>query len=110
MTPSRSSTALRSPGSTARTERDQLRALLLEHRPDLAGQLVTGPSGALVIPLARGGSIEIGRMRRRGAVRWVVAVPEADGARLREPPSLPAVARAALDALPAAPPSARRRP
>src|SRR5699024_6456526 len=85
-------------GSTALAEREAIRALLLEHRPELDRRLVTGPSGALVIPLIGGRSIEIGRMRRRGAARWVVA-PSAAGAGLREPQTLRAVARTALGAL-----------
>lgn len=86
-------------GSTALAEREAIRALLLEHRPELDRRLVTGPSGALVIPLIGGRSIEIGRMRRRGAARWVVVAPSADGAVLREPQTLRAVARTALGAL-----------
>lgn len=85
--------------STAAAERAQIRALLLERRPDLGQRLHDGPSGALLIPLPSGRSIEIGRMRRRGAARWVVVLPAADGARLREPASLRAVVRAALGAL-----------
>lgn len=86
-------------GGTALAEREEIRALLLEHRPELDRRLVVGPSGALVIPLAAGRSIEIGRMRRRGAARWVVVAPTADGTILREPRSLGAVARTALGAL-----------
>ncbi|AXK44736.1 hypothetical protein [Brachybacterium saurashtrense] len=88
-----------SSGGTALGERERLRALLLERRPALAGRLVAGPSGALVIPLAGGAGIEIGRMRRRGAPRWVVVAPDGDGARVCEPPTLSAVAREALRAL-----------
>ena len=88
-----------SSGGTALGERERLRALLLERRPSLEGRLVVGPSGALVIPLAGGGSIEIGRMRRRGTPRWIVVAPDGDGARVREPATLPAVAREALRAL-----------
>ncbi|WP_422117180.1 hypothetical protein [Brachybacterium sp. UNK5269] len=85
--------------STAAAERAQIRALLLERRPDLRQRLHDGPSGALLIPLPTGRSIEIGRMRRRGAARWVVVFPTTDGARLREPTSLGSVVRAALAAL-----------
>lgn len=87
-----------STGGTAHAEREQIRALLLGLRPDLARYLQVGPSGALLLPLAAGRGIEIGRMRRRGSTRWVVVVPEADGAQLREPASLPAAARIALAA------------
>ncbi|MFC7373753.1 hypothetical protein ACFQS2_15335 [Brachybacterium sp. GCM10030267] len=87
------------PPSTALREREQIRDLLVGERPDLAQRMQVGPSGALVIPLPTGGSIEIGRMRRRGAARWVVVSPEADRARLREPASVGAVARTALAAL-----------
>lgn len=93
------SAARRNEVSTAAAERAQIRALLLEGRPDLSQRLHDGPSGALLIPLPSGRSIEIGRMRRRGAARWVVVLPSADGARLREPASLRSVARAALAAL-----------
>lgn len=82
-----------------RDERELIRALLLASRPDLAQRLQDGPSGALLVPLPAGRSIEIGRMRRRGLARWVVAVPGADGAQLREPSSLRAVAQTALSAL-----------
>lgn len=87
-----------STGGTAQDEREQIRALLLEQRPELAQYLQVGPSGALLLPMAAGRGIEIGRMRRRGRARWVVVVPEADGARLREPASLSSAARIALDA------------
>lgn len=86
-------------GGTALHEREQIRALLLEQRPDLEQRMLVGPSGALVIPLPAGGSIEIGRMRRRGSARWVVVIPSADGAVLEEPRSLGAVARTTLSAL-----------
>ncbi|NMA76086.1 MAG: hypothetical protein GX960_02320 [Actinomycetales bacterium] len=88
-----------SSGGTALHEREVIRALLLEQRPELGRQLVVGPSGALVIPLPAGRSIEIGRMRRRGSTHWVVVAPSADGAVLLEPANLGAVARAALGAL-----------
>ena len=88
-----------SSGGTALREREEIRALLLEHRPDLDRRMLVGPSGALTIPLSAGRSIEIGRMRRRGSARWVVATPSADGAALREPTSLRAVARTALSVL-----------
>ncbi|MGO2755911.1 hypothetical protein [Brachybacterium alimentarium] len=87
-----------STGGTAQDEREQIRALLLERRPDLAQHLQVGPSGALLIPVADGRGIEIGRMRRRGRARWVVAVPEADGARLREPSSVRSAAHIAVTA------------
>lgn len=86
-------------GGTAHAEREVIRALLLERRPALEGRLVVGPSGALLIPLPTGRSIEIGRMRRRGTVRWVVVTPSADGASLQEPRTLAAVVRTALGAL-----------
>src|SRR5699024_2636375 len=86
-------------GGTALAERETIRAQLLERRPDLERRPLVGPSGAVLIPLAAGRCIEIGRMRRRGAARWVVVTPTADGARLREPSDLDAVARAALGAL-----------
>lgn len=86
-------------GGTAHTERETIRALLLERRPDLDRRLLVGPSGALLIPLPTGRSIEIGRMRRRGRSRWVVVTPTADGAALREPATLGAVVRTALSAL-----------
>lgn len=87
-----------STGGTAQDEREQIRALLLERRPDLARHLQVGPSGALLIPVAGGRGIEIGRMRRRGQTRWVVAVPGADGARLREPSSVRSAAHIAVTA------------
>lgn len=80
-------------------ERERIRTLLLESRPDLHRRLQVSPSGALLIPLSPGRSIEIGRMRRRGAARWVVAAPAADGAHLHEPPTLAAVVRTVLAAL-----------
>lgn len=86
-------------GGTALHEREQIRALLLEQRPDLEQRMLVGPSGALVIPLPAGGSIEIGRMRRRGRVRWVVVSPSADGASLREPAGSAGVVRTALGVL-----------
>jgi hypothetical protein len=76
-----------------------VRALLLERRPELERRLVVGPSGALVIPLPTGGGIEIGRMRRRGEPRWVVVMPGASGAMVREPRTLDGVARTVLGAL-----------
>ncbi|WP_193104347.1 hypothetical protein [Brachybacterium sp. FME24] len=85
-----------STGGTAQDEREQIRALLLERRPELARHLQVGPSGALLIPLSAGRGIEIGRMRRRGRARWVVVIPEADGARLQEPTSVRSAARIAL--------------
>lgn len=86
-------------GSTARTERELIRAHLLESRPELDRRLQVGPSGALLIPLPTGRSIEIGRMRRRGVVRWVVVLPSADGASLREPTTLGDVVDIVLGAL-----------
>lgn len=88
-----------SSGGTALHEREVIRALLLEQRPELGRQLVVGPSGALVIPLPAGRSIEIGRMRRRGRARWVVVTPSADGAALREASGPGAVVRTVLGAL-----------
>lgn len=86
-------------GGTAHAERETIRGLMLERRPDLERRLLVGPSGALLIPLPTGRSIEIGRMRRRGTARWVVVTPSADGATLREPATLSAVVRTALGAL-----------
>lgn len=86
-------------GVTAHAERERIRALLLERRPDLERRLLVGPSGALLVPLSPGRSIEIGRMRRRGTARWVVATPTADGATLREPSTLSGVVRTVLGAL-----------
>lgn len=86
-------------GGTAHAERETIRALLLEGRPDLERRLLVGPSGALLIPMPTGRSIEIGRMRRRAEARWVVVTPSADGAMLREPRTLGAVVRTALSAL-----------
>lgn len=87
-----------STGGTAQDEREKIRALLLELRPELAQHLQVGPSGALLISLPARRGIEIGRMRRRGRARWVVVIPEADGATLREPTSLRSAARIALTA------------
>src|SRR5699024_4682360 len=56
-------------GGTALAERETIRALLLERRPDLERRLLAGPSGAVLIRLAAGRCIGIGRMRRRGAAR-----------------------------------------
>ena len=102
MSPTRSFPPRAASAPRVRDEREHLRALLLEHRPTLAGRLVVGPSGALVIPLTGGASIEIGRMRRRGAPRWVVVAPTGDSARVREPATLRSVVREALLALDAA--------
>lgn len=88
-----------SSGGTALHEREQIRALLLEQRPDLEQRMLVGPSGALVIPLHAGGSIEIGRMRRRGRARWVVVSPSAAGAVLQEPADPGGVVRMTLGAL-----------
>lgn len=85
--------------SDVRTQRDHIRALLLADRPDLSRRLEIGPRGALMIPLPGRGSIEIGRMRRRNSPRWVVVAPDGDRVQIREPSTLPAVARAALTAL-----------
>lgn len=82
-----------------RRQRDHIRELLLAGRPDLSRRLEVGARGALIIPLPGSGSIEIGRMRRRGSPRWVVVAPDGDRVRIREPSTLPAVARAALAAL-----------
>lgn len=99
MTPSGSLLARSASGGPALAERERIRALLLAGRPDLARRMHEGPSGALVIPLPTGRSIEIGRMRRRGTARWVVVTPIDDQARLREPTTLHSVARTALAAL-----------
>jgi hypothetical protein len=99
MAPTRRSPVRSASADTVRAERERIRALLLAQRPELGARLAVGPSGALVIPLHTGGSVEIGRMRRRGAPRWVVVAPTADGASVREPATLRSVARAALSAL-----------
>ncbi|MDN5686301.1 MAG: hypothetical protein L0G94_06385 [Brachybacterium sp.] len=85
-------------GGAIPDEREQIRAHLLDLRPELATVIEFGPSGALLLPLPGGRAIEIGRMRRRGRARWVVVSPEADGARLREPRSLSSAAHLALAA------------
>ncbi|ATG55223.1 hypothetical protein CFK41_10970 [Brachybacterium ginsengisoli] len=87
-----------STGGTAQVEREQIRALLVERRPELAALLQVGPSGALLLPTTAGRGIEVGRMRRRGRSRWVVVVPEVEGARIREPASVHAAARVAAEA------------
>ena len=69
-------------------ERERIREALVRGRPELARRIVDGPSGALVIPLAGGRSIEIGRLPRRGGSRWVVVTPRDDGAHVHEPRSL----------------------
>ena len=99
MASTRRSAARSASADTVRSERERIRALLLAQRPELEARLAVGPSGALLIPLRAGGSVEIGRMRRRGAPRWVVVAPVADGAIVREPATLRSVARAALSAL-----------
>ena len=109
MSPTRSFPPRAASAPRVRDEREHLRALLLQRRPTLAGRLVVGPSGALVIPLAGGASIEIGRMRRRGTARWVVVAPTGDGARVREPATLRSVVQVALTALDAAEPRTRLR-
>ncbi|GAA1488393.1 hypothetical protein [Brachybacterium sacelli] len=99
MTPTGSLIARSASGDPALLERERIRALLVQGRPELEGRMQLGPSGALVIPLPTGRSIEIGRMRRRGSARWVVVTPLGDRARLREPATLHSVARTALAAL-----------
>lgn len=99
MSPTGRSAARSAPADAVRAERERIRALLLAQRPELGARLVVGPSGALVIPLRSGGSIEIGRMRRRGAPRWVVVAPAADGVSVREPATPRAIARTVLAAL-----------
>ncbi|GAP80396.1 hypothetical protein Y09_3254 [Brachybacterium sp. SW0106-09] len=99
MSPSRRSAARSVPADAVRAERERIRALLLAQRPELGARLAVGPSGALVIPLRRGGSVEIGRMRRRGTPRWVVVAPSAAGARVREPATPGAIVRVVLAAL-----------
>ena len=99
MASTRRSAARSASADTVRAERERIRALLLAQRPELEARLAVGQSGALLIPLRAGGSVEIGRMRRRGAPRWVVVAPVADGAIVREPATLRSVARAALSAL-----------
>lgn len=61
--------------STLTAQRDAIRRLLINSRPALAHRVHEGPSGALTIGLPGGGTIEIGRMRRRGDPRWVVVAP-----------------------------------
>lgn len=99
MSPSGRPAAHSVPADAVRAERERIRALLLAQRPELGARLAVGPSGALVIPLRRGGSVEIGRMRRRGTPRWVVVAPSAAGARVREPATPGAIVRVVLAAL-----------
>lgn len=83
----------------AHRQRERIRLTLLRERPELDGVIEEGPSGALVIPLPAGRCIEIGRMRRGGAVRWVV-VREVDGRTLLSSARGPVdAARTALSAL-----------
>lgn len=56
------------------TQRAAIRRHLLEQRPGLGHALLEGPSGSLLIALP-GGTIEIGRLPRRGTTRWVAIVP-----------------------------------
>lgn len=83
-------------------ERQQIYAHIVEQRPDLARRIQFGPSGALVVAVGPGRSVEVGRMRRRGRARWVVVSPAADRAQVREPVSTSAVARAAIAEIDAA--------
>lgn len=80
-------------------QRETIRTALLLARPELAGRLEEGPSGAVVIPLEHGRAVEIGRMRRSGAARWVVVWPEGGRARMHEAGGAHEAARAALVAL-----------
>lgn len=83
----------------ARSEREIIRRTLLQRRPSLAARLGEGPSGALAIPVGRGRSIEIGRLRRLGAPRWVVVEPMEEGAKVHEPASLDDCVRIVLAAV-----------
>lgn len=60
---------------TLAEQRDAIRRLLIASRPALAHRLHEGPSGALILALPGGGTMEVGRMRRRGQPRWVVVAP-----------------------------------
>lgn len=91
-------------------ERDAIRESLVRARPELARRIHDGPSGALLIPVAGGRSIEIGRLPRRGAARWVVVTPWADGARVHEPRSLADYRRIVDRALEAVSPRVRGGP
>ncbi len=78
---------------------ESIRAGLVAARPELAHRIEEGPSGALLIPLPAGRSIEIGRMRRRGNTRWVVVRSEAGRARITEAAGPVDATRTALQAL-----------
>lgn len=98
-------TAPTAPRDRVHHERERIRALLARERPELARRVVAGPSGALIVPLPDGRSLEVGRLPRRGATRWVIVVPQGDRVRVREPRSIPALVAAVLEELGAAGPS-----
>lgn len=84
-------------------QRDEILRLLLAARPALSGRLRESSSGALAIDLPGGRSIEIGRMRRRGTVRWVVVSPRVTGprdqVRVTDAATIPGVVRAVLQVI-----------
>lgn len=90
-------------GSTLAEQRDAIRRLLISTRPALTHRLHEGPSGALTITLPGGGTIEIGRMRRRGGPRWVVVAPCASDlpgrVRITDSRTAPGIVRAVLRSL-----------
>lgn len=98
-------------------QRDAILRLLLARHPALQRRLREGASGALSIDLPGGRTIEIGRMRRRGEVRWVVVSPRVTGprgqVRVADATTIAGVVRAALqalDELPAEDPASVQRP
>lgn len=80
-------------------QRESIRRTLTDARPELDRRIVEGPSGALVIDLPAGGSIEIGRLRRHGITRWVVVTPSDEGAVVHEPTSLREYSRIVAEAV-----------
>lgn len=90
-------------GTALTAQRDAILRLLLARRPALECRLREGASGALSIDLPGGRTIEIGRMRRRGEVRWVVVSPRMTGlhdqVRVTDATTVIGVVRAALRAL-----------
>lgn len=94
-----SSPAVEVPAASVGRERDRILALLRRHHPELAARTVAGPSGSLLVSRPDGSIVEIGRLPRGGRSRWVVVVPTATGAEVREaggPASVLAVLRRAL--------------
>ncbi|WP_106506431.1 hypothetical protein [Brachybacterium timonense] len=82
-----------------RRQRDAIHTALVRARPELAGRIEQGPSGALLIPLPGGRGIEIGRMRRAGRSRWVVVHPHAGRAAVSEAAGPLDASRRAMHAL-----------